>query len=303
MRALWGALFFWLVVFAMPPVDAVSLAVEKATQVVLPADGAADVEADLVWAESDGHDYEIFISHFDGERWSEPFQITDNSDNDIVPAVIRDTKGRLWVAWSRATTGGRRDLYFKTFDGKQWSEEERIETGFSVNLSAALAVDRRNQVWLVWSSFDGVDDDIFYSRWNGAGWSKPMRVNADDTTPDIQPVVDIGSDGFPQVRWSGFEDGEYRQFESRWTGADWTPETMRPQSMASDEDPSETPVQPESLGNTRPTEIVTGDSGQSKVIPMPDFLNDPWKAGICIEDGGTVASRPLRTLLNAEKAK
>jgi hypothetical protein len=259
--------------------------------------------ADLVWAQSDGHDYQIFVSFFDGRKWSAPFQITDDPANDIVPAVVRDKSGTLWVVWTRAA-GGVRELYFRTFDGRKWSEEKKIETGFTVNLSAALAVDRSNQVWLVWSSFDGVDDDIFFSRWNGAGWSVAMRVNTDDATPDIQPVIGLGDDGQPWVRWSGFENGDYHRFESRWNGTDWEQETRLPESAESDSDQAEAAAQPESLVNTRPTEIEAGaPDGQSRVIPLPDFVGDPWKAGICIESGGRVTSQPLRTLLNAKEAK
>jgi hypothetical protein len=77
-----------------------------------------------------------------------------------------------------------------------------------------------------------------------------------------------------------------------------------PESTESDSDQAEAAAQPESLVNTRPTEVEAGaPDGQSRVIPLPDFVGDPWKAGICIESGGRVTSQPLRTLLNAKEAK
>lgn len=310
-EAILGALFFFLMVFPMNLYVPDCLAAETGEKVVIPETAGAEISADLAWAESDGNDYEIFTSHYDGNTWLPKVQVTDNSANDIVPAAVRDNNGDLWVVWSRAAAGNR-DLYFRSFNGQKWAQEKTIETGFAVNLSAALAVDRINQIWLVWVSFDGVDDDIFFSRWDGAGWSSPMRVNTDDSTPDIQPVIGIGPDGLPWVRWSGFEDGDYREFESRWDGNDWGQETMLPESNAAETDQPEniatelasSVAQQESLINARPTQIVVGESsGQTRVLPLPDFLGDPWKAGICIENSGKVTSQPLRTLFDTGKTQ
>lgn len=181
------------------------------------------LEADLVWPEYDGSDYEIFVSSFRDNSWLPRIQVTNNADVDIVPTVVRDNHGVLWIVWSKVTDDGTA-LYFSMFDGKNWSSQKKIETGFSRNLSAGMAVDHENQIWLVWASFDGVDDDIFFSRWNGADWDAPMRVNTDDSTPDIKPVIDIGPDGFPLVQWSSFEEGTYKQVYSRWDGEAWEKE-------------------------------------------------------------------------------
>lgn len=276
---------------------------EKTAETRVPSPNQETPEAFLVWAENSGENYEIFLSKLTRGAWSPKMQVTENGDNNIVPAVIRDPDGALWIVWTKVE-GAARNLYYRTFDGTKWSQERKIETGLDINLAAALVADKENQLWLFWASFDGVDDDIFFSRWDGSGWSRAERVNRDDVTPDIQPYAGIGSDGLPWVKWRGFEDGEYRQFESRWTGTDWTPEETMPQSMASDDVPSEINAQPQSLVNTQPAEIVTGEkNGQPTVIFLPDFLSDPWKAGICIEDRGRVTSQPLRTLLNAEKTK
>ncbi len=263
----------------------------------------AALSAELVWARSDGHDYEIFISFYRDGSWSAARQITDNSENDIVPAVIRDHLGRLWVVWSKLEDGAR-TLYFKTSDGKEWSAEQKIETGYTVNLSAGLAVDRENQIWLVWSSFDGVDDDIFFSTWDQSGWSKPMRVNTNDSTPDIQPVIGIERDGLPWVRWSGFEDGEYHTFESRWNGNDWTAERMLTEPGPPTTASADSSVQPDAMGNTPPTQIqVMQNNGPSKMIPLPESLADPWKAGICLDENGRVSSMPLRMLLEEDETR
>lgn len=292
----WGCVS--LILLGAMGMAAVSPAAEKATS--LPAEGQqnAPLTADLVWARSDGHDYEIFISFYQDGKWSPARQITDNTDNDIVPAVIRDRVGRLWVVWSKLEDGAR-NLYYKTADGRQWSAEKKIETGYTVNLSAGLAVDRHNQIWLVWSSFDGVDDDIFFSLWDVSGWSEPMRVNTDDSTPDIQPVIGIGDDGRPWVRWSGFEDGEYHTFESRWNGSDWTAEKMLAEDAAPSDDAAGNGIQPETMVNTKPAQIhvAPAEDGRPATIPLPEFLSDPWKAGICLDENGKVSSTPLRMLL------
>ncbi len=303
LAASWKWVYVALMLCVGIVVGAAGTAAENGAPTVDGEGADAPLSAELVWARSDGHDYEIFISFYREGVWSTAQQVTDNSDNDIVPAVIRDQRGRLWVVWSKLEDGAR-TLYFKTSDGNEWSAEKRIETGYSVNLSAGLAVDRENQVWLVWSSFDGVDDDIFFSTWDRSGWSKPMRVNTDDSTPDIQPVIGIGDDGLPWVRWSGFEDGEYHTFESRWDGSDWTPERMLSEREKPTSVSEGASAQPEAMTNTFPTEIhVPQSKGPSKIIPLPEFLADPWKAGICLDENDRVSSKPLRTLLEQAETR
>jgi len=85
-------------------------------------------------------------------------------------------------------------------------------------------------LWLAWVGFDGTDDEIFASRWDGQAWLPPQQVSADDTEPslyDRQPQLAVGQDGRPWVVWTSHQHGVDDEISySYWTGENWTPERM-----------------------------------------------------------------------------
>ncbi len=84
-------------------------------------------------------------------------------------------------------------------------------------------------LWLAWVGFDGNDDEIFASQWDGTSWSLPWQVSADDEDPtlyDRQPRLAVGKNGHPWVVWTGHQSGPDDEiYASHWNGTGWTPET------------------------------------------------------------------------------
>lgn len=77
---------------------------------------------------------------------------------------------------------------------------------------------------LVWTAFDGEDDELLWSVRSGEGWSTPRRVSADDDRPDITPSV-LATDDGALLAWSRFEDGQYRLALATFRDGEWsTPE-------------------------------------------------------------------------------
>jgi hypothetical protein len=92
------------------------------------------------------------------------------------------------------------------------------ETGSQLALSAAVLADGS---WLLlWSAFDGGDDEIRYSRREGPVWTVPARVHADNAVPDITPVVAATSRG-AIAAWSRYEAGHYRVRVARFSTGVW----------------------------------------------------------------------------------
>jgi hypothetical protein len=61
----------------------------------------------------------------------------------------------------------------------------------------------------VWSAFDGDDDEILWSRRDGASWTAPARLHPDNRVPDITPAVAATAHG-AVAAWSRYDDGSYR---------------------------------------------------------------------------------------------
>lgn len=108
------------------------------------------------------------------------------------------------------------------WDGRRWSGAETValpDHGSQMALGAAVLGD--GTPLLVWSRFDGEDDEVVYSVRDAAGWSPPRHIHAANDVPDILPrVVATGTSG-ALAAWSQLIDGHYRVLVSRFDGSRW----------------------------------------------------------------------------------
>jgi hypothetical protein len=87
--------------------------------------------------------------------------------------------------------------------------------GSQLALSATALDDGRTL--LVWSAFDGEDDEIHASVGDGRSWSKPTPVGVGNGVPDITPVA-VAVPGGALVAWSRFDGEQYRLALARFDG-------------------------------------------------------------------------------------
>lgn len=138
------------------------------------------------------------------------------------PVAVVAGDALLGLAWLE---GDERRAYTVRWAG--WSDGGFAEPvvvsprgpGSQLALDAARLDDGRTV--LVWSGYDGTDDEIWSSvdRPGGGDWSKPARVGADDRVPDVAPTL-IAVPGGALVAWSRFDADahEYRLAFARWSG-------------------------------------------------------------------------------------
>lgn len=178
--------------------------------------------ADLIWVEHRGSVSTVLHSEAHDGRWTDPDQVTVSvSDRISTPSVLRDKRNQLWAFWS-VVRGDMSLLYVSRSADGHWSAPELVPTGMVFAGGACPIVDKENQLWLFWVGNDGAsDDDIFSSRWNGTTWSKPVRINRGNNSPDIFPVAGLNGSGMPWIVWSGFTGSSYQRFFSEWTGNQW----------------------------------------------------------------------------------
>jgi hypothetical protein len=75
-------------------------------------------------------------------------------------------------------------------------------------------------VLLLWSQFDGQDDEIYWSLRSGADFSTPERLGEPNHLPDITPVVTSTSRG-AVAAWSRYDGRDYRLVTSRFHQTGW----------------------------------------------------------------------------------
>jgi len=99
-----------------------------------------------------------------------------------------------WAAWAGSAFG---------------SPVEIAPRGPGSQLALAAAALGDGRIVVVWSGFDGLDDEVWASVGDGARWSPPERVGADNAVPDVTPDV-VAAGGGALVAWSRFDGSEYR---------------------------------------------------------------------------------------------
>jgi hypothetical protein len=77
---------------------------------------------------------------------------------------------------------------------------------------------------LVWSAFDGADDEIVWSVHDGESWSEPLALTRDGE-PDITPALLRTEDGALLV-WSSYEGGQYRLALAAYGDGAWSPPAL-----------------------------------------------------------------------------
>ncbi len=181
----------------------------------------------LVWNEDGG----LFYSRQGGDAWSPKREIdTSLSTRDRSPSLAVDPQGVLWLAWS-GFDGTDEEIFFSRWGEGDWEKAQRVNRDdASPDLydgSPYLAIGGDGQPWLLWvGDGEGLDDEIFYARWEGEGWSEEGLVSADDSSSDLMPTLAIDGRGRPWAAWSGEYDGKSGVLYSRWEGDGWSSESL-----------------------------------------------------------------------------
>ncbi len=183
---------------------------------------AGGVDAEVVWAQSDGLRYELYkAAHRDGS-WSSPEKLTDDNADNLHPCIDTGPDGKKWLVWTAMEQGGYEIRYTFTSADGQWHEPMRFPSPLPSNIAPSLIVDNANVPWLVWSGNDGLhNDEIFFSRYVDGKWQKPALVNKANNVPDILPFISQTCDGGYEVTWQGYRSGQYVTLSSRWQGDHW----------------------------------------------------------------------------------
>jgi hypothetical protein len=138
-----------------------------------------------------------------------PVPPTGNATTMSAQALVEggELVGLVWLEGSDSSSLGVRAA---AWNGSGWAAAEWVATPVDGSQLALSATVLRDGSWLlVWSAFDGADDEILWSRRDGTSWSEPRRLHADNRVPDITPALAATADG-AVVAWSRYDAGAYR---------------------------------------------------------------------------------------------
>jgi hypothetical protein len=147
----------------------------------------------------------------------------------ILPTLFVDKEELSGVAWLEGDDIQSLTVRFADWNGADWGPVKKVSRparGSQTGLVGTVLADGSHL--LVWSVYDGSDDEIVWSRRRGSRWTRPKRLTANNRTPDTMPaVVSIGSGAL--AVWSHFDGDDYKLMSARFDGRRWKrPELIGP---------------------------------------------------------------------------
>lgn len=147
-------------------------------------------------------------------RWLDPENVSHDGEvkDESASSIAVDSIGDPHIAWSEYnSTTGEYDIYYVTLEAGKWMTAYGVEyetgvtdpaaSGLSVSVGAgfggdgldsrspSLALDRDDNPHIAWQEGGGFyqgDSDVYYSRWDVAGWATATHVGGDPVDAGLQ---------------------------------------------------------------------------------------------------------------------
>ena len=124
----------------------------------------------------------IFYSRWNGDTWSAPLKISENTGFAEIPSIAADGTDTIHVTWDDETYGASGRVAYKTrSSGGTWSTIETlpIPTGALFGWNSRVATDNTNAPHVAFSSGSLAGDSIYWTKKVSGAWSAPELVSKD----------------------------------------------------------------------------------------------------------------------------
>jgi hypothetical protein len=137
------------------------------------------------------------------------------------PVPLVERAELVGLAWLEGSAAGGMGVRAAAWENGRWSEAEWVARPGPGSQMALGGVVLEDGSWLlVWSAFDGLDDEVVSARRVAGSWDKPRRLARDNRVPDITPAVAATADG-AVAAWSRYDGHGYSLVRALWDGRRW----------------------------------------------------------------------------------
>ncbi|MGB3459401.1 MAG: hypothetical protein WBB08_08935 [Halobacteriota archaeon] len=158
----------------------------------------------------------LYLIQGNGVSWSESRRVTKTGRfSTLNPSIyLNDEMDILHIVWEDERLGyWERTIYYDSFDGDNFSGNKRISGKVRGVSLPSIACDNRNNIYVVWSTFDKDDAGKLYFRERiNNSWSDAMELASrgvinsvtTDTLGNVHFVWDDGSQIYYKVKTESF---------------------------------------------------------------------------------------------------
>ncbi len=172
---------------------------------------------------------DVLYKTMTGVVWSPTYNFT-NSGWNAAPSLAQLTNGTILLLWSSNATGNW-DLYYKRYNGAQWSSTVQLTTTLSDDTLSSATVGRDGTLWLVWTRLSASCTitpcrQLYYKTLKNGVWSPDLQLTT-DATWNWDGSVAVAKDGRVWVVWSKWMTNNiYQIFTKVYNGTTWGPDTQ-----------------------------------------------------------------------------
>ncbi len=179
--------------------------------------------------DADDGAHRLFLVRGEGTSFELHYPPRNQRKRSRQDAVLLTENGELvGLAWLEGDTRRSLDVRFSEWNGNRWRSPKRVAPrarGSQMALSGAVLEDGS---WLLlWSAFDGNDDEIVWTVRKNRHWQAPRQLGSANGVPDITPAVAACGDG-AIAAWSRYDGQDYRLLLTVFDGEAWHQETLLP---------------------------------------------------------------------------
>ncbi len=151
---------------------------------------------------------QVWYKTLKGNTWSPETQLTVDFTWNRMANPMRAKDGSVWLAYSKwigSGTTGNFDLFYRTFNGTQWSSDIQLTSLTNSDQAPDLVQDRNGTIWLFWAREFQLAPAVFqnklmykFSGDAGRSWTSEIQLtfggDSTNTIDDNQPFAVQGRD-------------------------------------------------------------------------------------------------------------
>jgi len=137
--------------------------------------------------------------------------------------LVRAADGTLFVAITANVSNTPQVRVLSSTSGGPWAELPPPSGTGNAADRAALAIDSRGLLHLVWTEVSAQDRQVFYARFSGSEWTPPIQLSMSPGYAGF-PSLAVDDRNRVHVVWYGFDGTFYQVYYRRLDPGGWTSE-------------------------------------------------------------------------------
>ncbi len=135
-------------------------------------------------------------------QWSSPVDISNTFNPSFHPAIAVDNLGNIHIVWEEELSPFNNEIFYIKRDGNKWSAPVNISNTRLHSGWPDISIDALNRVHVVWmdDTTTNYNYDIFYTMWDGSGWSVPINITNTVKYSGL-PAITSDKNNNPHVVW------------------------------------------------------------------------------------------------------